>query len=168
MFQTSIYSFYGIIERLETKTLYTCTHLQLPKLQNPLQEVSCYALSLFESTCFNFDLYTIKVTMVVSSDLDPESSSISNQMRFVILISCDLEPDITPKYKNQYIENHHIWSIWTVATSSCPAPGRLSHQPVSVLVRKYIASCSNNILPTVIINILKRFTMDKPWSVKWG
>ena len=138
MFQTSIYSFYGIIERLETKILYTCTHLQLTKLQNQPQEVSWSALSLAESTCFNFDLYTIKVTMVVSSDIDPESSSINNQMRFIILISCDLEPDITSKSKisviSVYRKTSHMINMeichqlmsrpWKIVTSAGLSPGK--------------------------------------------
>ena len=46
-------------------------------------------------TCLIFEIYPIKVTKVVSSDLDHDTSWLKNQMRFVKLLSCDLEPDIT-------------------------------------------------------------------------
>ena len=55
-------------------------------------------------TCLIFEIYPIKVTKVVSSDLDHDTSWLKNQMRFVKLLSCDLEPDITSKFMSSDID----------------------------------------------------------------
>ena len=67
---------------------------QLYKLQMQPQEVFSSDLYIYKATCFNFGLDPINITMVVSSDIDPDTLYLNNQTRDVTLLSCDLECDI--------------------------------------------------------------------------
>ena len=67
---------------------------QLYKLQMQPQEVFSSDLYLAKATCFNFGLDPINITMVVSSDIDPDTLYLNNQKWDVTLLSCDLECDI--------------------------------------------------------------------------
>ena len=68
--------------------------LQISKLQMQPQEVFSSDLYISKATCFNFGLDPIKITMVVSSDIDTDTLYLNNQTRDVTLLSCDLERDI--------------------------------------------------------------------------
>ena len=68
--------------------------LQIHKLQNQLKAVSSSYLLIFSSACLNFDPDPLKVTTVVSSDLDSDTSQLKNMMWFITLLSYDLDPDI--------------------------------------------------------------------------
>ena len=68
------------------------------KLKNPKNKTQVKAASgsniyLTKSTCFNFGINPLKVKHV-SFDLYPDTSRLSSHMRFVTLLSYDLEPDI--------------------------------------------------------------------------
>ena len=94
MSQASLERLYDVIDILETIITYTRVPHQIYKLQIQPQAVSCSALSLVKENCFNFGLYPINITTVVSSDIDPDTSCIKNKIRFFTLIFFNFEPDI--------------------------------------------------------------------------
>ena len=74
-----------------------------------------------------------------------------------------------PSLKHQDFETQQMWSRLPVTTNSCAAPVRLSHQKVSIMSGKSIASCVNHIFPIVILVIFKILTRGKKkWAVKYG
>ena len=80
-------------EILQTMLNYlfgTPEKLQLSKLQTKLKAVSHSTLYLAKYTWFNFRLDMIKVTTVVSSDIDTDTSHLHNQTWFSTLLSCNL------------------------------------------------------------------------------
>ena len=84
-----------VIQRTETILITTHAPLRISKLQIQPTTVYGYYLSLSKATYYNFGIGHIKVTTVVSSYLDPETSLLNIQLCFVSLISSNLEPDIT-------------------------------------------------------------------------
>ena len=74
------------------------TYLRAPlksfMIQTKPQKVFSSDLSIENTTCFNFGLDSINITMVVYSDIYPDTLRLNNQNRDVTVLSCDLEPDI--------------------------------------------------------------------------
>ena len=99
-------------ERLQTLFNYMVSHYQNSKLRIQPQEVSGYDIFLSKITSQNIfvsadldpDLDPVQGISQVfrkPSNIDPRTSRLKAQMRFVTLLSCDLEPDISkPSSRN--------------------------------------------------------------------
>ena len=139
--------------------------------------MSCSDISLSRSTCLNFGLNPIKVSTVVSSDIDTDTVRLNNHTEFLTLLSFNLEPGITSKYEPSGFRNSTrminvaswqklmslpysyqlIFRPWKHFTSAGINPG-LS---ITCILRKPHLTDSSS-------QDSEKLTRDKNWAVKFG
>ena len=84
--------------------------LQLSNLQNQPKEVFSSDLYISKATCFNFGLDPINITMVVSYDIDPDTSRLQTQTWFVTFLIFELKPDITMPTSLNILISYYIYT----------------------------------------------------------